>query len=242
MADDSQRSDTSAADAELAALAAKGERQKADDTMAKDARSTAARLYAGYLDVDHWPPAPRAPLSLWKRILAWRSSVVGSAEVSIGWTINAGSDEAVIALSKTLPDTAHARRSNQRRALEAQWAAALPFGMVGYLEVLSAKPEYTSTLNVALTWTGRPPDRALLQSALYVHDAKAEIKSQDDASTTVRSSEISGETNLKTNLGGEMYLHTNGRIVTYVHGLVDKVLVPLHRTHPIREVSISRAA
>jgi hypothetical protein len=243
MPDDSQPTDTRAADTELAALAAKGERQKANEASAKDARSTAARLYRGYLDVDHWPRAPQARLPVWRRLWGWMSKAAGSAaEVSLGETINIGSDEAVIALCKTLPDSAHARRANQRRAAEAQWVASLPFAMSGYLDVLSDKAQYKSTLIVVLAWTGRPPQQGLLQSAIYAHDAEAAITSQDDSTTTVRSSEISGETGWKVNLDGEMFLHTNGRIVTYIHGLADKVLVPLHQTHAIREVLVSRGA
>lgn len=124
-------------------------------------------------------------------------------------------------------------------AAEKRWLASLPFAVAGYFEVLGAEPEDYCALKITVVWNGDPPpDASTLQAMFYRVDVDARVKSHDARTLAVKSGTISGMTNEWVN---NVRVATNKGIVTYVHGLVEQVLLPLHGACPIKRVSMARA-
>ena len=129
--------------------------------------------------------------------------------------------------------------SRWRVTAENGWVASLPFAMEGYLEVLAADPEFACRLVTALVWggAGAAPGPETVQGILGVLDTDARAQSHEGRGVDIRSGPISGNTGIVSN--GQMVLR-NTRLVPYVHRLVDEVLMPLHRSHAIARVSLTR--
>jgi len=129
--------------------------------------------------------------------------------------------------------------TRSRVAAEQAWLASVPFVLEGYFELLGQEPQGGCHLRVAVTWgdAAAAPGDDTTRAALAVVDTAAVVKSRTGATVVVRSGSISGRTNLVV---GDQYVHRNTGIVRYVHDLVDRVLLPLHRSSPIARVSLTR--
>jgi hypothetical protein len=129
--------------------------------------------------------------------------------------------------------------SSAQCAAEEQWVAQLPFRMGGYLEVLSTTPGGFMTISVQVSWArpGTQPDPNTLLGVVRVSDPAAEDLQVGSEHATWRSSLIDGTTGIRVN-GRPVY--RNHRIVRYVHELVERTLLPLHRHSPIAHVGLAR--
>jgi hypothetical protein len=105
------------------------------------------------------------------------------------------------------------------------WVARLPFAMEGFLDVLAQEPEVKCRLEVELTWDDSrgEPDGGTLQGIVGLVDADARVVSNNGPAVTIASGEIS-----------------NDAVAEYLLALVEKVLIPLHRSHALVHVSIRR--
>ena len=81
---------------------------------------------------------------------------------------------------------------------------------------------------------GRAPGLDILRGIVHVHDVNADVVVRDGGVIAIESDEDA------VSLPG-YFPYTVQKIAPYTHGLVDKVLVPLHASHPIARVSIARA-
>ena len=128
-----------------------------------------------------------------------------------------------------------------RRSVTAEraWMASLPFALEGYFEALEAQPELTSHLDLTLHWVDarRTPDDNTVQGVLGSLDTSARVASRGEEALTIRSGPISGGTRIRVN---RVWVYRNTRLVTYVHDLMGKVLLPIHRTHAIAQVALKR--
>jgi hypothetical protein len=124
-------------------------------------------------------------------------------------------------------------------ALEAErsWYRALPFALEGYFEVLSAKPRSTGGVRAHITWRGElaKVDEQLLADAFAAADPAARLEHADTSGAVFGSGPIRGETGGRIN---RVPVLRNHRYPEYVHTLVEKVLVPLARSHPIESVRL----
>jgi hypothetical protein len=121
---------------------------------------------------------------------------------------------------------------------ERRWAGALPFRLEGYFEVLEHHPEKECRLDVELQWepaVAMPSDDILL-GVWGTQDTGARIQERSGDTVRVRSGTIvSPARQLRV-----LTIYRNSRIPPFVHRLVDRVLVPVHRSHPLARVSIRR--
>ena len=126
-----------------------------------------------------------------------------------------------------------------RVAAERAWQASLPFTLEGYFETLADEPALSMRLAIELHWSsdGRGAGEQAFQGLLGLVDTDAEVHVHERATVSIQSGVISGDTWIQSN-GGPVKRNT--RIVPYVHGLVDTVLLPLHRDFPIERISIAR--
>lgn len=138
------------------------------------------------------------------------------------------------------------------RAEEA-WLSSLPFRVDGYFEALGADPRARRRLSIALTWVdpAAAPSADEVKAVFAVADTDAAVESRrhrhtgDDADAAsapsaplvVRSGPISDQTRVQMPSG---WVHRNTRFVEYVHALVDRVLLPMHRSTPLARVSLTR--
>jgi hypothetical protein len=135
--------------------------------------------------------------------------------------------------------------SPARVAAEKAWATSLPFAMDGYFEVLAAQPDAFCRLAAMVAWGdgGKAASPETVQGVLGVLDTDARADSSAGGTTvTIRSGLISG---LRWNSQSgsrstPVWVYFNHRFVAYTHNLVDKVLMPIHRSHPIASVALSR--
>jgi hypothetical protein len=135
---------------------------------------------------------------------------------------------------------AEPRASRARVEAERAWSASLPFRLDGYFEALAAVPSGQCWLRVVVAWAGAgaPPDASLVQGALGVVDTSARVTEAAAEGLTIETGPISGATGIRVN---RVWVYRNTRVVAYVHDLVDRVLVPLHRTRAIARVALARA-
>jgi hypothetical protein len=124
-------------------------------------------------------------------------------------------------------------------ALEAErtWYRALPFTLEGYFEVLSAAPRSTGGVRAHITWRGERAkvDEQLLADAFAACDPAARLEHADTSGAVFASGPIRGETGGRIN---HVPVIRNHRYPEYVHTLVEKVLVPLARSHPMESVRL----
>jgi hypothetical protein len=127
-----------------------------------------------------------------------------------------------------------------RVAAERAWATSLPFALDGYFETLADPPAFRASLVIDVTWSGdgRGPGRDVLRQILGVVDTGASVEVCEGSTARARSGWIWCGTRVRLNRAA---ITRNTRIVAYVHDLVDRVLVPLHRDCPIARVSFARA-
>jgi hypothetical protein len=129
--------------------------------------------------------------------------------------------------------------TRRRVASEGTWASSLPFTMEGYFEALASPPSSECRLMIRLAWGDAAPAReaGAVQGVFGVIDTGAQVESEQDGTLSIRTGSISGRTGIRVN---QMDVYRNTRLVAYVHDLVDKVLLPLHRSHALARVSLTR--
>jgi len=125
-------------------------------------------------------------------------------------------------------------------ALDAEhgWSTSLPFDVHGYFDVLAAEPQPGRSVVYALDWAAgsRPPDPALLHQIFGAVDPAARLEHVDGGGARIVGGSVSGFTGIRVN---RRPVYRNHRFCSHVHAVVDQVLVPLHRSHPIARVSLS---
>jgi hypothetical protein len=127
--------------------------------------------------------------------------------------------------------------------LEQQWLASLPFETHGYFEVLSRFPK-SKMMRLRVVATYRDPERAATEE--IVRDLAGLARGPGGELPTVvhdaeqgRTSFVSPFLVVKIVARGA---HEQMTLVRrWQHRLLSRVLVPLHRAHPIESVSITRA-
>lgn len=142
-------------------------------------------------------------------------------------------------------------------AAERAWLASLPFALRGYFETLSAEPRRQMHLSVGIAWAdqARTPTQETLSAVLGVHDTEGRVGKPDPPSVfddietrpdvVIRTGMVPG-TRSKTDAYSdrraafELVSTSNAKVWSYVHDLVDKVLLPVHRDYAIRWVTITR--
>jgi len=124
-------------------------------------------------------------------------------------------------------------------AAEQSWVMGLPFQLVGYFDMLSAEPQFARSVTYEIRWQGggRPPDPSLLHGIMGAVDPKARVDHVDASGATITGGAVSGHTGIRVN---RVSVYRNHRLPAHVHSVVDQVLVTLHRSHPIAEVSLWR--
>jgi hypothetical protein len=121
---------------------------------------------------------------------------------------------------------------------ERRWVGALPFRLEGYLQALEHEPQRECQLDVELQWApaAAMPSDDILLGVWATQDTGARLRQRSGETIHVRSGPIvSPATQLRV-----LTIYHNTRIPPFVHRLVDRVLVPIHRSHPLARVSIRR--
>ncbi|MGH7297770.1 MAG: hypothetical protein ACRELB_22720, partial [Polyangiaceae bacterium] len=143
------------------------------------------------------------------------------------------------ALAKSRWPPGASPRAEATLAAERAWPSSLHFALEGYFEVLQQEP---CTCHIEATMTLRDasasPGLDILQGVVQGVDADGGVRIDASGTATIRSSALSCETNTWVNM---VRVDSNRRIPPYVHTLVEKVLLPVHRSHPIERVSLVRA-
>jgi hypothetical protein len=131
------------------------------------------------------------------------------------------------------------RASPAQVEAERAWPSSLPFRLEGYFEVLAHHSEAQCGLDVELQWqsAAAAPGDDLLLAAWAAHDRGARIHGRSGDTVTVRSSSIASPGQQMRTLT----VYRNTKLPAFVHGLVDRVLVPLHRRHALARVSLRRS-
>jgi hypothetical protein len=132
------------------------------------------------------------------------------------------------------PPEPHVVEAASRKAhAERAWLASLPFVTERYFEVLAEVPRAIFRLQVTVTLADarRAPNRDILEGVVHVHDVDAEVILSRGGPITFWSGDDA------VALPG-YFPYTLQKIAPYMHGLVNKVLLPLHRSHPIARVSV----
>jgi hypothetical protein len=131
----------------------------------------------------------------------------------------------------------HRLRDRALLAAERAWPSSLPFALEGYLEILGQEP-MSCSIEAAITLQpgSRTPGLDVLQGLVLGIEVDAKVVNVGGGA----SSTITIRSASKGDMAGSVYVVSNREIPPYVHALVEKVLLPLHRTHPIERVSLSR--
>jgi hypothetical protein len=127
-------------------------------------------------------------------------------------------------------------------ARERAWASALPFVLVDdYFGLLSAQPDSSCRIVAEVAWSGDAPGVEVVQDLLGLVDTDARVEPYESR-TRITTKRIDCSTGASVSTGGNYRtMASNHRLVPYVHELVDKVLLPVHRSHPIARVMLARA-
>lgn len=127
--------------------------------------------------------------------------------------------------------------SQAAMAAEQSWVSAQPFQLSGYFEMLSAEPQSARSVTYTIRWQGgtRPPDPALLHGIFGAVDPNARVEHVDGNGAMIVGGAVSGQTGIRVN---RVPVYRNHRLPAHVHAVVEQVLVALHRSHPIAEVSL----
>jgi hypothetical protein len=213
------------ADAELARLASQGQRRVHSESMRQDSeqkeRFEWVRLWRLHDAMKLLPGAPHVQAS--------PESLPAEAEFPPGEFVP-GDDERV-----GPPPLEFVEAAARKAHAEALWLASLPFAMERYFAILAEEAQETSRIDITVTLhdAGGAPSHDTLEGVVHVHDVAAEVTEGASGSIEVRSGALSGRT-------GAAFIYTNENIAPYVHGFVDRVLRPLHRSRPIARVSLAR--
>jgi hypothetical protein len=123
-------------------------------------------------------------------------------------------------------------------AAEQDWAMRLPFQLTGYFEVLSAEPRPARRVVYEITWRegAMRPDPNLLHSIFGAVDPQARLEGSSPQGARVEGGAVSGFTGIRVNRSP---VYRNHRFCASIHDVVEKVLLPLHRTYPIAHVKLS---
>ena len=122
-------------------------------------------------------------------------------------------------------------------AAEQAWARSLPFALRGYFELLSGEPSSARAMSYEIAWHEgiRLPEPHLVQGVFYGVDPDARLEHADARRALVRGGNVSGNTGIRMN---GRYVYRNHRLPARVHAVVEQVLLPLHRSHPIASVTL----
>lgn len=120
---------------------------------------------------------------------------------------------------------------------EQAWMRALPFELRGYFEALSDEPSYERSMEYEIVWQdgATTPHAALVHGVFGAVDPNARLDHADARAARIIGSAVSGATGIRTN---RVPVYRNHRLAAHVHDVVERALLPLHRSHPIARVSI----
>ena len=248
MSEGPYRPDPALPDAELARLAAEGQRRildaqanRATGRQAADEGSREKNLRVA-LGGHYGSPLGKASAALIAvgAIVTLGNLVWGFDRHYLGELLLVA---AVLVRIFVAPKATRARAESERR-----WAISLPFVLDGYFEVLGGEPRMANVLTVTLTWSDprRIPGEGELRGLLGLVDTDARAESRDPATTVIRSGRIEDKSWIRVYRGMNRgmnrgyVMRRNTPLVGYVHRLVDKTLLPLQRSHPIARVSLTR--
>ena len=93
-----------------------------------------------------------------------------------------------------------------------------------------------TVLTIDLAWQSTGADERTLQGIVGLLDTEACVKSEAYG-TTIRTGRISGLTGIRINRAS---VYRNHRVAKYLHGLVDVVLMPVHRNRALASVRVTR--
>lgn len=123
-------------------------------------------------------------------------------------------------------------------AAEQSWLISLPFQLTGYFELLSSEPRSARSIGYQIRWREgtRPPDSTLLHSVFCAADPQARLEHADANGASIRGGAVSGQTGIRVNRSP---VYRNHRLPGHIHAVIDQVLLTLHRSHPIAEVTLT---
>lgn len=121
---------------------------------------------------------------------------------------------------------------------ERAWVASLPFTFDWYFELLASHPQAMSRLRVELWWSAEGVDLATLEGVVALFGTDARVSEIQGGYAAIVTGPISGRTGIRVN---RSFVHRNHRLGMAVHRLVDRVLLPIHRSAPLARVKLSRA-
>jgi hypothetical protein len=156
---------------------------------------------------------------------------VGALSVATAWVL------LPLVLSSRLARNGvmHKARDKAVLAVERAWPSSLPFALEGYFEILGQEPRLGQIeAAIALRTDSQAPDLDVLRGVVLGADVDAEVSIDSSGTITI----LSG---FKSCYPGGVNEVSNREIPPYVHALVEKALLPLHRSHPIERVSLARA-
>ena len=118
---------------------------------------------------------------------------------------------------------------------EQDWARGLPFALEGYFEALGGQPRGARRIVYEIIWQhgARAPDPALVHGVFGAVDPTARLDHADARAAHVTGGAVSGVTGIRIN---RVPVYRNHRLPAHIHAVVEKVLLPLHRSHPIARV------
>jgi hypothetical protein len=204
---------------ELARLAAEGERRVLEANVARDNRIEWVRLER-LCDAMQLLPETNGP-----------ATVPTPAEFPAPGELVYGQEDSTSAPPEPLLVASAARKAVAEQA----WLASLPFPVTHYFAVLAEPPKaiFRLEITVELSHASKTPDLNILRGVVHVHDVTADVVLRDDGVFDIL---VDKDT---VSLAG-YFPYTVRKIAPYVHGLVEKALMPLHRGHPIARVSLAR--
>ena len=243
MPDGPYRPDPTPPDAELARLAAEGERRIQEAST----RRTAAQQGAGErnrarnirvaLGGYYGSPVGKASVAL---IVVGATMLVGE----IAWDIHDFALGGLIFVwAVMLRVFVRPKATRARVEAEKAWTRSLPFGLDGYFEALGAAAQLSCKLTVTLAWIdpGLAADDGTLHGLVGLLDTDARVVSREAGSAVIQSGRIEDRTRTRIQVNrATHYVRRNTPLVRYVHALVEQVLLPLHRAHPIARVTLER--
>lgn len=176
-------------------------------------------------------------------ILGVVAGVTGIALANLGWTVEGemlvpGFFVAFLSIFYLAFVPPYASRAGI--AAEQTWLTTRGFQLFGYLEALSAEPEWSCRIILAIKFQdpNRRPEQGLLSNVLGGLDPGGQVASSYDGGYSFTSSSVSGATGISVN---RVPVYRNHRLPAHVHKLIDGALVVVHRSFPIGSVTISRS-
>jgi len=120
------------------------------------------------------------------------------------------------------------------RACRAGWVKGLPFALEGYFEVLGAPSRGSRAVHYEVVWQSgvRPPEAALVHDVRH-RGSHCEHRACGRWRGARHRRRVSGDTGMSSH---RVPVVRNHRLPAHVHAVVEPVLVPLHRGHPIARV------